>query len=69
MVDPEASSRDFFGRGGILPQPIEPLQADNIIIHRKLAANYIPPEIKPIETNKAIINIKNLSKILARSNH
>jgi filamentous hemagglutinin family protein len=46
---------NILGKGGITPQPIEPLQADNIIIDSKFAANYIPPEIKPIETDNGDI--------------
>ena len=46
---------NILGKGGIPPQPIEPLQADNIIIDSKFAANYIPPEIEPIETDNGDI--------------
>jgi large exoprotein involved in heme utilization and adhesion len=46
---------NILGKGGIPPQPIEPLQADNIIIDQKFAANYIPPEIEPIETSQGDI--------------
>jgi filamentous hemagglutinin family protein len=46
---------DILGKGGIPPEAIEPLQADNIIIDSKFVANYIPPEIKPIETDNGDI--------------
>jgi large exoprotein involved in heme utilization and adhesion len=46
---------NILGKGGIPPEAIEPLQADNIIIDQKFVANYIPPEIKPIETDNGDI--------------
>jgi filamentous hemagglutinin family protein len=46
---------NILGKGGIPPEAIEPLQADNIIIDQKFAANYIPPEIKPIQTDNGDI--------------
>jgi filamentous hemagglutinin family protein len=54
-VNAAKNGLDILGKGGIPPQPIEPLQADNIIIDSKFAANYIPPEIKPIETDNGDI--------------
>jgi large exoprotein involved in heme utilization and adhesion len=46
---------NILGKGGIPPEAIEPLQADNLIIDSKFVANYISPEIEPIETDNGDI--------------